>query len=472
MGSGVRRNRRFWQIILIVGDTACVLLAMYLALVARHIQFRSPRAVVESIGDPFWDFTGTACITIVVLIPVFYVADLYGFRVRSNRLKHGVRLVIAVAVATLLITTAYYWIPSTKLFRLAQVYNTVAMTLLLLVWRMLVFGIIYRHLPRRRLMVVGGGRAGRLIVRTIRDNPDLLYDLVGVVDDDPALRGQRVEGAPVVGDSSEMLELARERDVAVIVLAIRGEIGDGTLKYLFDCKVAGFQVTDMTRQYKECTCKVPIEHVDDRWFIHGPDFLVMCRPWRRRLFRALDVVLATVGLILAAPLMVAAAVVIRLESPGGVLFRQQRVGLGERPYTILKFRTMTADAEARSGAVWAQANDPRVTRVGRFLRRSRIDELPQLWNVLVGEMAVVGPRPERPEFVARLKEKIPYYGLRFAVKPGLTGWAQVHYRYGASEADALEKLQYELFYMQEENLVRFLVVLARTAQTVVCRAGS
>jgi exopolysaccharide biosynthesis polyprenyl glycosylphosphotransferase len=468
----LRRNRRFWQTILLVGDTSCVLLAMYLALVARHIQFRTPRALVDSFVDPFWDFTGAACITIAILIPAFYVADLYGFRVRSNRLKHAVRLVVAVAVATLLITTAFYWIPRYKLFRLAQAYNTVAMTLLLLIWRMLVFGYIYRHLPRRRVLVVGGGRAGRLIIRTIRDNPDLLYELVGVVDDDPALRGGSVGGVPVVADSAGMQAVARERNVAVIVLAIGAEVSERTLRYLFECKVAGFQVTDMTRQYKECTCKVPIEHVDDRWFIYGPDFLVMCRPWRRRLFRVLDVSLATVGLVLASPLMLMAAAAVKLDSPGSVLFRQRRVGLGERPYTILKFRTMTMDAEAGRGAVWARTDDPRVTRIGRFLRRSRIDELPQLWNVLLGEMAVVGPRPERPEFVTQLKEKIPYYALRFAVKPGLTGWAQVHYRYGASEADALEKLQYELFYMQEENLVRFLVVLARTAQTVVSRAGS
>ena len=466
------RNRRFWQVILVVGDLACVAGSMYLALWTRHIQFRSKSLLGDMIVDPFWDFTGSAAITMAVLVPVFYVTEMYEFKVNSNRLRHAVRLIIAMAAATLLVTTVFYWLPQTRLFRLAQVYNTAFTTAALFVWRMLVFDLIYTRLPRRRLLIVGSGKAGSLLAKTVRDQPDLLFDPVGFVDDDPALHGTEIHGIPVLGDTGEMRAIAERESIGVIVLAITANLGERTLRNLFECKVAGHQVTDMARLYKECTRRIPLLHVNDQWFISGPDFLAIGRPWRQRLIRAFDLSLSLVGLLLAAPLMALTAVAIKLDTRGTVLFRQIRVGQGEKPYTILKFRTMTMDAERGTGAVWAQADDARVTRLGKFLRRTRIDELPQLWNVLMGEMAFVGPRPERPEFVEQLERKIPYYSLRFAVKPGLTGWAQVNYKYGASENDALEKLQYELYYMQEESLLLLMVVLARTVQTVLFRSGS
>jgi lipopolysaccharide/colanic/teichoic acid biosynthesis glycosyltransferase len=176
--------------------------------------------------------------------------------------------------------------------------------------------------------------------------------------------------------------------------------------------------------------------------------------------------------LILAPVMLIVGLLIKLTSPGPVLYHQQRVGKGGKTFTIHKFRSMRADAESKTGAVWAKSNDSRVTRFGRFMRRTRLDELPQLWNVLVGEMSLVGPRPERPEFVAKLTEQIPFYGLRHGVRPGLTGWAQVRYTYGASVEDALEKLQYDLFYIKHLRISFDLLILFWTMKTVVLRRGA
>jgi lipopolysaccharide/colanic/teichoic acid biosynthesis glycosyltransferase len=186
----------------------------------------------------------------------------------------------------------------------------------------------------------------------------------------------------------------------------------------------------------------------------------------------MDVVLALIGLIFSAPLWPVIAIMTKLEAPGSVLYRQVRLGKGRRRFTILKFRTMVADAEAK-GPVWSMGGkDPRVTRFGRILRRSRLDELPQLWNILVGEMSFIGPRPERPEFVEQLESQIPLYHLRFAVRPGLTGWAQVNYKYGSSVDDAAKKLEYDLYYVQENSLLLNTRILLRTLETVLLQAGS
>jgi exopolysaccharide biosynthesis polyprenyl glycosylphosphotransferase len=186
----------------------------------------------------------------------------------------------------------------------------------------------------------------------------------------------------------------------------------------------------------------------------------------------MDVVLASVGLILLSPVLALVAIAVRLSSPGGALYHQERVGLNGRTFTVHKFRSMRQDAEAKTGAVWSKAGDPRVTRVGRFLRRTRLDELPQLWNVLRGDMSFVGPRPERPNFVAALTEQIPFYGQRHVVRPGLSGWAQVRHSYGSTVEDSLQKLQYDLFYIKHMSIAFDLFIVLETLKTVLVRRGS
>jgi exopolysaccharide biosynthesis polyprenyl glycosylphosphotransferase len=223
--------------------------------------------------------------------------------------------------------------------------------------------------------------------------------------------------------------------------------------------------------YEEYTGKIAVENLRPSWFIFSSGFR------KSRLLgaakRLLDVVSATTGLVIGLPIMAVVALLVRLTSAGPVLYHQQRVGLHGRHFTVHKFRTMRMDAEAETGPVWAsKAGDPRVTPVGKWLRRTRLDEMPQLWNVLVGDMSFVGPRPERPEFVAELTRRIPYYGQRHVVRPGITGWAQVRYTYGASVEDALEKLQYDLFYIKNLSIPLDLFIIFQTVKTVILRSGA
>ena len=215
---------------------------------------------------------------------------------------------------------------------------------------------------------------------------------------------------------------------------------------------------------------VPVKVISDDWFLRSHGFHMLGNPVTQRVKRLLDVSLALVLIILTAPLILVSAALIKLTSKGPVFFSQTRVGYQGKLFTIYKLRTMLKDAET-SGARWAEADDPRVTKIGGFLRKSRLDELPQCWNVLSGDMSFIGPRPERPEFTSMLSQEIPYYDLRHTVKPGISGWAQVIFPYGASTEDALKKLQYELYYIKHQSLLLDLNIAIRTLFTVFQRAG-
>jgi exopolysaccharide biosynthesis polyprenyl glycosylphosphotransferase len=238
---------------------------------------------------------------------------------------------------------------------------------------------------------------------------------------------------------------------------------------LLEMKLDGVTFDHLASLYEEYTGKIAVENLRPSWFIFSDGFR------KSRVLpavkRTIDVVAACFGLVFAFPVMAAVGLAIKMSSPGPAMFTQRRVGRAGSVFVLYKFRSMYDDAEGVTGAVWASRNDPRVTRVGRFLRRSRLDELPQLWNVLRGDMSLVGPRPERPEFVSDLTRLIPFYGQRHVVKPGVTGWAQVRHCYGASVEDAMEKLQYDLFYIKNLSIALDLFILFKTVQTVILRRG-
>jgi sugar transferase (PEP-CTERM system associated) len=239
---------------------------------------------------------------------------------------------------------------------------------------------------------------------------------------------------------------------------------------LLEMKLDGVTFDHLASVYEEYTGKIAVENLRPSWLIFSSGFRKSA--WLAAAKRALDLLAASVGVVLAAPVMLLVAAAIRLSSDGTALYHQERVGRHGRLFTVHKFRSMRMDAEATTGAVWASTDDPRITPLGRFIRRSRLDELPQLWNVLKGDMSFVGPRPERPEFVRQLTEKIPFYGQRHVVRPGLTGWAQVRYTYGASVEDALMKLQYDLYYIKNLSLALDLYIIFSTIKTVVLRHGA
>ena len=280
---------------------------------------------------------------------------------------------------------------------------------------------------------------------------------------------------PQTGTRAEELtesldELAKRLEIDTIIVALQDRRGALPTEPLLRCRLQGIVVQEAEAFYERLTGKIPAEAMRPSYLIFNPGFLQ--QPMSDFLKRALDLCLAAVGILLAWPLMILTGILVRASSPGPILFRQERTGRHGKSFTLLKFRSMYEDAEKRTGPVWATQDDPRITPLGRFMRKTRLDELPQLFNVLGGSMSMIGPRPERPTFVRDLIEKIPYYGQRHMVKPGLTGWAQINYPYGNTLEDALQKLQYDLFYIKYQSFLFDLSILFNTIKTVVLRKGT
>jgi sugar transferase (PEP-CTERM system associated) len=274
----------------------------------------------------------------------------------------------------------------------------------------------------------------------------------------------------VIGTVEDIPSIVRARNVDRVVVSLSDARGRLPMDKLLEMKLDGVSFDHLASVYEEYTGKIAVDNLRPSWLIFSSGFKKSRAS--SALKRAIDVVGAVVALTLAAPLILVVIVALKAISRGPVLYRQSRVGLLGRVFTIHKFRTMREDAEQVTGAVWASPNDPRITQVGRLLRRTRLDELPQLWNVLRGDMSLVGPRPERPEFVQDLSRKIPFYGQRHILRPGLTGWAQVKYTYAASVVDALEKLQYDLFYIKNMSVSLDMFILLLTIKTVIMRKGA
>lgn len=324
---------------------------------------------------------------------------------------------------------------------------------------------------RRRSVIVGAGVSGRTLAREIVRSRNG-YEAVGFVDDDPFKAGWRVEGLPVLGRSDELPEVIERHRADTVILAIRGQVRNSALPaVLARCERRGALVLEMPSVFERLTGKVPLEHVEQAWFVEKEGRTASSRAdtfWKR----VGDVALSVTALVpfgLALPL---AALAIKLDSPGPVFFPQERVGFKGRRFRLYKLRTMVVDAEANSDPVWAETDDSRVTRVGRLLRRFRFDEFPQFWNVLRNQMSVVGPRPERPYFVEKLRKEIPHYDLRHEVKPGITGWAQICQGYASTNQESFEKLQFDLYYLKHRSLIWDLTIVLKTARVVLLGTGA
>ena len=280
-----------------------------------------------------------------------------------------------------------------------------------------------------------------------------------------------MDGVAVLGGADRLADAVARFGVGEVVVAVPHRAGSALLGALADCLHHGVDVVPMSQVYEDLLRRVPVRHLESGWLFSSFVEAVRSKDASRLAKRALDLAGATAGLVTLAALTPIIAPAIWLDSGRPILFRQRRVGRGGAPFELIKFRTMTQDAEADGPAQWARRRDPRVTRVGRFLRRTRLDELPNVVNVLRGEMSLVGPRPERPEFVAQLESEIPFYRTRLLVRPGLTGWAQVNYPYGDSVQGALEKLEYDLYYVKHRSLFFDMWILVRTMATIVALRG-
>lgn len=277
-----------------------------------------------------------------------------------------------------------------------------------------------------------------------------------------------------IAGTFDAFEEFAQRSWSGVIIATEGALPDTVLRHIMDMRLSGVRIYDLTDFYEEFMQKVPILHLQDNWFALSHGFDLLHHNIQMRIKRVLDIVLSMVLLIVAAPVMLFAAIAIKVDrkgdSKGPIIYKQLRTGINGVEFYIYKFRTMVKNAETK-GPQWASKDDARVTKVGRFLRRTRVDELPQLWNVLKGEMSFIGPRPERPDFNRQLEQAIPYYDLRHLIKPGISGWAQVKYNYGSSTEEALEKLQYDIYYIKNYSLLLDLFIVLKTIRVILGQRG-
>jgi sugar transferase (PEP-CTERM system associated) len=451
---------------LVVIEHALIVLAVTLAAVLR---FDVGSVATElTNGSLLW----RASLIAGVLQIALHYCDLYDLRTLSDRRDLVVGLIQALGGASLVLAVLYYWIPQLIIGRGVFVIATVFVIVLVAGWRLAFEWFALKIGPAERLLIVGTGGAAVALAKELFDRrQELGVELVGFVDADPDLVGTSLINPGVIGTIAEIPAIVRARRVDRVVVSLADARGKLPMESLLGMKLNdGVQFDHLASVYEEYTGKIAVENLRPSWLIFSHGF-------RKSLIlalakRGLDIVAAAIGLAILLPVMIVVAIAIKLTSPGPPVYSQRRVGKDGRTFIIHKFRSMRADAEARTGAVWSTENDPRVTPLGRILRRTRLDEVPQLWNVLVGDMSIVGPRPERPEFVADLTTQIPFYGQRHVVRPGLTGWAQVRHSYGSTVDDALQKLQFDLFYIKHLSIGFDLFICLETLKTVLVRRGS
>ncbi len=399
---------------------------------------------------------------------VLSLGRLYDIRLPLGRREMVARLLACQAITGLLIAAAGFAVPYLRLGRAAYFQIGILVTLGLIVWRLAWLGPwSYRHM-RIRVLVLGTGAIGKVIAGLLKSGARP-FTIIGFLDDNPNAPDTIPDGQFLLGKIKDLPAIVDEVRPDLVVVAQMNRRGNFPAKALLECRLRGIQVEDWPTFYEKETGKILVTDLRPSWLIFSDGFVKT--PRTEIIKRLFDMTLALAGLLVALPIMALVALAIRLESGGPALFRQARLGQNGRVFILNKFRSMRQDAERDTGPVWTQQQDPRVTRVGSFLRRTRLDELPQLFNVLVGDMSFIGPRPERPEFVYELQKQIPFYVERLSVKPGITGWAQVRYRYGASVEDALEKLQYDLYYIKNLSLFLDLVILISTIQVVLFARG-
>jgi sugar transferase (PEP-CTERM system associated) len=400
-----------------------------------------------------------------------YYADLYNTRIMNDRRELFVRVVQALGATSFLLAATYFWFPTLIIGRGVFLYAVFLAIAVVIGWRLVFDWLSSRFGPSERLLLVCTSAGAVDLAKELYEmRRQLGVEIVGFVDPDPSRVGNAVFNPGVIGTIDAIPRIVKEYQVDRVVVSLSDARGKLPMDKLLEMKLDGVSFDHLASVYEEYTGKIAVENLRPSWLIFSAGFRKSA--WLAAAKRVLDLVAASIGIVVAAPVMLLVAAAIRLTSVGPVFYHQERVGRHGRLFTVHKFRSMRVDAEATTGAVWASTDDPRITPLGRVLRRTRLDELPQLWNVLKGDMSFVGPRPERPEFVHQLTQAIPFYGQRHVVRPGLTGWAQVRYTYGASVEDALMKLQYDLYYIKNLSLALDLYIIFSTIKTVVLRRGA
>lgn len=454
-----------------ISEGCLVVLAFLLASVARL--GTTDAAVMLKYEQGFVKIAIIACAFTICM----YYFELYDASILANRREVLTRMAQVLGTLFIALALLYSLFPPLQLRRGILIAGFALLTVLIFAWRNAFIKVSSLSQFSERALILGAGPLAEPLHREFSSRPELGVSVIGHVSE---LSGNGHQRAFETLNSSETLsgvvgpeEFCRfvsSRKINRIVVVMGDRRGKLPVELLLSLKSRGVLVQDGTDVYESITGKIPAECLRLGWLLFSPGFCISRGLLAYKRFASVTV--STAGLILTLPLLPFVVLAIKLTSPGPVLYRQKRVGKDGRVFDCYKFRTMRADAEADSGPTWAKDDDPRITRVGRFLRLTRIDEIPQLWNVLKGDMTLVGPRPERPEFVSSLAKEIDHYDLRHSVRPGITGWAQIRYRYANSVDDAREKLRYDLFYIKNLSPGLDLLIFFQTIKTILWRKGA
>lgn len=414
------------------------------------------------------DFGWQALLFVVVFQICFYYGDLYDLNGIQRRHERWIFLGQALGAGCLVLGLVYYAIPGLLIGR-GVFFISTGLLILFVAADRLVLEAVWRVLaPEQNVLILGTQKLACTVAEELNRRGDLNVRLAGFVTT-PVDQAGDFTGGPILGTADDLEQITASEDISRIIVAMADRRGRLPVRDLVKLRVQGITVEDAQTTIAALTGRVWLETVRPSWFVFSDGFhrsrvtLVMKR--------AIDLAFGLIGLLISLPLIVLIAIAVRLDSKGPAIYKQERVGLGGRPFQLYKFRSMRVDAEVGNHAQWATEDDPRITRLGRFLRKFRFDELPQFVNVLRGDMSFVGPRPERPVFVDMLRKEISYYDERHSVRPGVTGWAQVQYRYGASVEDAFRKLEYDLFYLKNMSVLFDCAIVLRTIRIVLTGFG-
>jgi len=463
---------RPWQLrqgerraILLVGDFLMASLALIISLYywASSSRWLTGLEFLERRPAP-WFF-------LLPIIWIILMVELYDMH-RAVNFRETVRGVITAAGIGLGIYLLFYFTSEpNSLPRRGIASFLLSVVILTLLWRWSFIRIFTAPTLMRRVLLVGGGRTGELLLAIINDLWPPPFFLVGIIDDDPEKIDKPIEGLSVIGNHQTLLQIIKDQNISDIIVAISGEMQGGMFQTLLDAQAAGVEITRMPVVYEDLLGRVPIRLLEADWILRS--FVDQARVSGFYLLfkRLLDILGGLIGTLFVLLLLPFVTLAIMLDDGRPIFYSQTRSGRGGQPYSILKFRTMRNDAEADGRPKWAKEDDERATRVGRILRRTHLDELPQFFNVLRGEMSLVGPRAERPELVELFQKHVPFYRARLMVKPGITGWAQINYGYASTIDETIVKLEYDLYYIKHRNILLDGLIMLRTPATMLGLRG-
>lgn len=451
------------MVLLLFAESMLLFGGLIIAVYVRLGAIEAEDALIERNG-----FYKAAVATLVCLAS-FYLLDLYDFVVMHDRRELVLRLLQALGLAWVALALIFYLVPAAMIGRGVSLISLPLALMLMVGWRVAIHWVLGHPDLGERILIVGSGDIAIEIARETLDRPDAGFRVVGFVDNDPALVGKSLINPKVIGLTSELATLVRRENIDRLVVAIGDRRGQFPTQELLRLSLSGdVSIEESASFYERLTGRVLLDMIRPSWLIFSS------RGRRARINELARTIMhravALLGAVLSLPIVIVTAILIKIESRGPILYKQERMGKNGRVFTLMKFRSMRTDAE-KDGPVWAKTADERMTRVGSVIRKIRVDEIPQFWNILRGDMNFVGPRPERPHFIAQLAQEIEYYEQRHLIAPGLTGWAQIKYPYGASIEDARQKLEYDLYYIKNQSITLDATIMFETIKTILLGRG-